>query len=137
MAGESAAGAYVESYADAFSNWITLPGQLLKGEVIEQAKEDVFVIKVRGHSMINAHINDGDILLIQKTSQYRSGDILVVRSDDGTTVKRFIAESDGRAYLKPENPAYKIMPIFEDMIFEGKVITNLSLLNKKYDQSKA
>ena len=80
--------------------------------------------------MINAGINDGDVLLIKKTEQFRSGDIVVARSDDGTTVKRFVAESDGRAYLKPENPNYKIIPIFEDTYFDGKVIANLSVLNK-------
>lgn len=130
LVGQSSAGAFVESYADAFSEWIPLPSKLLENEAVKQAKEDVFVIKVHGDSMVNANIFDNNVLLIQKTNQFRSGDIVVVRSDDGTTVKRFVAESDGRAYLKPENPAYKIIPIFEDMVFEGKVIANLSLINK-------
>lgn len=129
LVGQSSAGSFVESYADAFSEWIPLPNQLLENEAVKQAKEDVFVIRVQGDSMINANIFDDNILLIQKTKQFRSGDIVVVRGDDGTTVKRFVAESDGRAYLKPENPAYKIIPIFEDMVFEGKVIANLSLIN--------
>ena len=65
-------------------------------------------------------------MLVKKTREYRSGDIVVARCDDGTTVKRFIAENDGRAYLRPENPAYNNIPIYEEMIFEGKIILNLS-----------
>lgn len=132
LAGKSAAGAYIETM-EIFGEWITLPGAVEK-EIVKQTKEDVFVIQVHGDSMINAGINNGDTLLVKKTREFKSGDIVVARSDDGTTVKRFIAEADGRAYLKPENPAYKNIPIFEDTIFDGKVILNLSILNKNYGQ---
>ena len=125
VAGESSAGPFTESYSDSF-RWVTLPGAVLQNEEIKQAQDEVFVIKVHGDSMINAGIDDGDSLLVKKTREFRSRDIVVARNDDGTTVKRFIAEPDGRAYLKPENPAYKIIPIYENTIFEGKVILNLS-----------
>ena len=91
--------------------------------------EDVFLIKVNGDSMINAGIDDGDILLVQKTQEFKSGDIVVARSDEGTTVKRFIAE-DGRIYLKPENPKYDNILILEDTYFDGKVVLNLSKIIK-------
>lgn len=119
VVGESSAGPSIESYIDSF-RWITLHGE------IKQAQDEVFVIQVHGDSMINAGIDDGDSLLVKKTREFKSGDIVVARSDDGTTVKRFIAESDGRAYLKPENPAYKNIPIFEETVFDGKIILNLS-----------
>lgn len=125
VAGESSAGPFTESYAESF-RWVTLPGAVLQNEEIKQAQDEVFVVQVRGDSMINAAIDDGDLLLIKKTREFKSGDIVVARNDDGTTVKRFVAEPDGRAYLKPENPAYKIIPIFENTLFEGKVILNLS-----------
>jgi len=125
IAGESSAGSFTESYIDSF-RWTTLPGVVLHNEEIKQAQDEVFVVKVYGDSMVNAGIDDGDSLLVKKTREFRSRDIVVARNDDGTTVKRFIAEPDGRAYLKPENPAYKIIPIFENTIFEGKVILNLS-----------
>jgi len=125
VAGESSAGPFAESYTESF-RWTTLPGAVLQNEEIKQAQDEVFVIKVRGDSMINAGIDDGDSLLVKKTREFKSRDIVVARNDDGTTVKRFIAEPDGRAYLKPENPAYKIIPIYENTIFEGKVILNLS-----------
>ena len=125
VAGTSAAGPFFETLEDTLFNWMTLPGEVLSNEKIKQS-EEVFIIKVQGDSMINARINNGDMLLVKKTREFKSGDIVVARSDDGTTVKRFVAEPDGRAYLKPENPAYKNIPIFEETIFEGKVILNLS-----------
>ncbi|MBA3047211.1 transcriptional repressor LexA [Patescibacteria group bacterium] len=128
VVGESAAGPFFETLEATQFNWTTLPGEVLNNKKIKQS-EEVFIIKVRGDSMINAGINDEDMLLVKKTREFKSGDIVVARSDDGTTVKRFVAEPDGRAYLKPENPAYKNIPIFEETIFEGKVIINLSQIN--------
>ncbi len=132
VAGKAAAGAYIETM-EIFGKWMILPG-IIEKEIIKQSKEEVFIIQVHGDSMINAGINNGNILLVKKTREFRSGDIVVARSDDGTTVKRFIAEADGRAYLKPENPAYKNIPIFEDTIFDGKVILNLSLITKNHGE---
>lgn len=127
IAGKSAAGTFIET-EETFGEWMVLPGAVEK-EVIKRSKEDVFVIQVHGDSMINAGINNGNVLLVKKTREFKSGDIVVARSDSGTTVKRFIAETDGRSYLKPENPAYKNISIFEDTIFDGKVILNLSKLD--------
>lgn len=124
VVGESAAGSYIET-EQCFSKWMALPS-ITEQEQIKQAEDNLFAIQVHGDSMINAGINNKDVLLIKQTQQFKSGDIVVARSDDGTTVKRFVAESNGRAYLKPENPAYKIIPIFEDTYFDGKVIFNLT-----------
>lgn len=126
IAGISAAGPYIESYNDVFDKWIPLPGDKTQKDGIMQSEDNVFVIQVRGDSMINAGINDGDMLLVKKSKEFKSGDIVVARTDDGTTVKRFIAEG-GKRYLKPENPAYENMVIIPGEIhFEGKVILNLS-----------
>lgn len=130
LVGASSAGSFVESFVEISDKWMTLPGQVLEKEKVKLLNEDVFILQVYGDSMINAGVNDGDILLVKKTREYRSGDIVVARSDDGTTIKRFIAEKDGRAYLKPENPAYKNIPIYAETVFDGKVIFNLSI-NKK------
>lgn len=123
--GTTSAGAPLEA-VEITGEWITTPES-----DVAQLKDDVFLLKVSGDSMINAGINEGDLLLVQKTKEYHSRDIVVARNDDGTTVKRFIAESDGRAYLKPENLAYKIIPIYEDTLFEGKVISVLKNNNWK------
>lgn len=131
VAGASFAGSFTESL-DTFSEWMSLPSGVIENEEVKQCQDDVFIIRVYGDSMINANINDKDMLLVKKTREFKSGDIVVARTDDGTTVKRFIAETDGRAYLKPENPAYKNIPIFEGTVFDGKVICNLSAINKKH-----
>ena len=125
-AGTSSAGAYMESFTNVFEKWSVFPGGELKDEKLKISDEDVFVIQVHGDSMINAGIDDNDMLLIKKTKEYKSGDIVVARSDDGTTVKRFVADG-GKRYLKPENPNYENIPIIPGEInFEGKVVLNLS-----------
>ncbi len=124
VVGFAAAGPYIESFADINFKWMELPSEI-PGEKLKQS-DDVFVIQVSGDSMINAGIDSGDMLLIKKSKEFKSGDIVVARSDDGTTVKRFIAEG-GKRYLKPENPLYENMPIIPGEInFAGKVILNLS-----------
>ena len=128
--GNSSCGSFVEAIQEV-GNWMSLPGEMYKDEVTE-SKDKLFIIRVGGDSMINAGINDGDLLLIKQAREFKNGDIVVARNDDGTTVKRFVAENK-KAYLKPENPAYKNIPIFEDTYFDGKVIANLSTLKRIYE----
>lgn len=130
VVGNSSCGSFVEAIQEV-GNWMSLPGAMYKDEVTE-SKDKLFIIKVGGDSMINAGINDGDLLLIKQAHEFKNGDIVVARNDDGTTVKRFVAENK-KAYLKPENPAYKNIPIFEDTYFDGKVIANLSTLKRIYE----
>ncbi len=130
LVGDSAAGPFTESFGD-FRKFQEIPSNTMLNERI-LTSDEVFLLQVHGDSMINANIDDGDVLLIQKIREFKSGDIVVARSDDGTTVKRFVVDG-GKTYLKPENPAYKIIPIFEDTCFDGKVILNLSALkNNKF-----
>lgn len=124
--GMSAAGPYIESFADAFTSWIPLSDKILQSEKISRAQDDVFIIQVSGDSMINIDIEDRDMLLIKKSKEFKSGDIVIARTDEGTTVKRFVVEG-GKRYLQPENPAYEKMVIIPGEVkFEGKVILNLS-----------
>jgi len=126
VVGISAAGPYIESFADTFTSWVPLSDQILQNEKIDKLRDEVFVIQISGDSMINAGINDRDMLLIKKSKEFKSGDIVVARTNDGTTVKRFIADG-GKRYLKPENPNYKnIIIIPGEVSFDGKVILNLS-----------
>lgn len=68
-----------------------------------------FMLRVRGHSMIDADIRDGDILVVQKTQSCRNGDIVIALLDDEATVKRFYKEHD-RIRLQPENQ--NMQPIY-------------------------
>jgi repressor LexA len=129
MVGDSAAGLYIESFIETNFKWLEMPS-CVPDEIIKQSN-DVFIIQVHGDSMINIGIDDKDLLLINKSKEFKSGDIVVARTDAGTTVKRFIADG-GKRYLKPENPAYSNMIIIPGEVeFQGKVILNLSKINQQ------
>jgi repressor LexA len=126
VAGTSAAGPYIESYADAFTSWLPVKKGILEKENITESQEKVFIIKVQGDSMINIGIENDDMLLVKEAKEFKSGDIVVAETDNGTTVKRFIAEG-GKRFLQPENPAYdRIIIIPGEVTFRGRVILNLS-----------
>ena len=78
--------------------------------------EDLFALRVRGESMISAHICDGDLVLVRRQDSASPNDIVValVESESGegeATVKRFLREGD-RVVLKPEHPT--MAPIVVD-----------------------
>ena len=60
---------------------------------------DTFILKVKGESMINAGIFDGDIIFVEKTNNVRNGDTVVALIDDSATVKTFYKE-DGHVRLQ-------------------------------------
>ncbi len=64
--------------------------------------EDVFMLTVKGESMINMGIYEGDHILVKKQNTAHNGDIIVALVDDSATVKRFFKE-DGHIRLQPEN----------------------------------
>ena len=78
-----------------------------------------FLLKVRGDSMINAHIYDGDLVVVKPSKQASDREIIVANLGDETTVKR-LKKVGSNFVLKPENDSY---PIIKDR-FEviGKVI---------------
>ena len=65
-----------------------------------------FLLKVRGLSMIDAGIFDGDLLAVHKTNQARDGQIVVARSDEEVTVKR-LERANGRIKLIAENADFE------------------------------
>jgi repressor LexA len=95
--------------------WINLPQTLIK------SRRDVFLLKVRGDSMINAGIFEGDLVIVRPTHDVRNNDIVVALLHDEATVKRFI-QIKNRAYLKAENPDYKNIYPKEEWMVQGKVV---------------
>ena len=82
---------------------------------------DLFALRVRGESMINAGILDGDIVIVQRTEYAENGDIVVAFVDgEEATVKRFYKER-GCYRLQPENDTYEPIIVNEVSIL-GKVI---------------
>lgn len=81
---------------------------------------EVFMLKVRGESMINVGIYDGDMILVQKQPTARNGEIVVALVDDSATVKTFYKEKD-YIRLQPENDNLEPI-IVKDCEIMGKVI---------------
>ena len=80
-----------------------------------------FMLSVRGESMIEAGINDGDYVVVKEQPVANNGDIVVAILEDGATVKRFYREN-GHFRLQPENSA--MLPIITRTVdIAGKVVT--------------
>lgn len=79
-----------------------------------------FLLSVRGESMIEAGINDGDYVVVKEQPIANNGDIVVAIIDDGATVKRFYKESD-HIRLQPENSTMDPI-ITTDCSIAGKVV---------------
>ncbi len=100
LLGRIAAGApitAVENHED------TIP---LRPEWLGTGGQEVFALRVRGDSMIQAHIMDGDLVFVRKQETAGSGDIVAAMVDGEATVKRFARES-GAVVLRPEHPTMK------------------------------
>ena len=80
-----------------------------------------FMLKVKGESMINAGIFEGDWIVVEKRDSARNGEIVVALVDDSATVKTFYKE-DGHIRLQPENDNHAPI-IVPDCKILGKVIS--------------
>src|SRR5438128_8120286 len=92
----------------------------IPGELAGRGRE-TFVLRVRGKSMIDDHIDDGDYVVVQEQNTARDGDIVVaLLEDNAATLKRFYKEKD-RVRLQPANG--QMAPIYaRDVQIQGKVI---------------
>jgi repressor LexA len=82
---------------------------------------DSFVLRVNGDSMVNAHILDGDYVIVKVQDQANDGDIVAARVDDEATVKRLHRDTE-RIILRPENPLY------EDIVYTGPERENVRIM---------
>lgn len=84
--------------------------------------QDAFALRVRGESMIDAGILDGDLVVaVQKPA--RVGDIVVALLDGESTLKRFMKDSNGNPYLKAENSMYPEMYPIGSLEIQGVVVS--------------
>jgi repressor LexA len=86
--------------------------------------EDLFALRVRGESMIDAHIMDGDLVLVRRQDSAQTGDVVAALVDSEATVKRFAREGDA-IVLRPEHPTMQpivVHPGRVDFRILGKVI---------------
>ncbi len=97
--------------ADAGSNTLSIDEHLIANP------SKTVLIKVKGDSMTDAGIHPGDIVVVEKRSTAKAGDIVVAILDNEFTLKRFDLEK-GRVVLRPENKAYPVIrPTGEPEIF--------------------
>ena len=84
---------------------------------------NLFALKVKGDSMVNAAILDGDLVICEPRQYAENGEIVVALvNQEEATVKRFFRRK-GHIELRPENPAYKSMTYaFNEVLVQGKVI---------------
>jgi repressor LexA len=88
---------------------------------------DTFALEVSGDSMIEDHICDGDVVLVERAAKIRDGDIVValVRGEE-TTLKRFYRESETTARLQPANSAMPpILVPMADLQIQGRLLAVL------------
>ena len=86
--------------------------------------QDVFALRVHGESMVDAHIVDGDLVLVRRQETATPGDIVAALIDGEATVKRFARDGE-RVVLRPEHPTMKpivVGPGRRDLRILGKVI---------------
>ena len=92
---------------DYIENNLSISELLIKNQL------STFLMKASGESMIEAGINDGDVLVVDRSLEARSRDIVIAIFEGNLTVKRLIIKADGSAILKSENPLYKNILISE------------------------
>lgn len=111
LVGSVAAGSPIEAIENVES-YVTIP------EVLRR-KKPTFLLRVRGDSMIDAGILDGDLIAVRKTQTANIGEIIVARIDDEVTVKR-LQKQGANAVLEPANDNYQpiVLPA-EDLAIEG------------------
>jgi repressor LexA len=99
-----------------------MEGSLVVDPMFLKKAEDAFALRIRGDSMINAGINDGDLVIVSPNEQSKNGDIIVAMLNDEATVKRFELK-DKKIKLIAENNAYLPIEIKSEDNFKivGKV----------------
>ena len=113
MVGRVAAGEPILA-TENIDNYFPIPSEFVPNN-------EVFMLEIKGESMINAGIFDGDNILVQKQDTARNGDMVVALVEDSATVKTFYKE-DGHIRLQPEND--NLAPIIvPDCKILGKVIS--------------
>nr|WP_208406726.1 transcriptional repressor LexA [Amycolatopsis granulosa] len=100
VVGDIAAGTPI-SAIEHQDDTLTLPRELT-------GRGTVFGLRVRGDSMIDAAICDGDIVVVRQQSEAHSGQIVAAMIDDEATVKVY-RRRNGHVYLEPRNPAYEVI----------------------------
>lgn len=128
VVGSIVAGMPVTSFAESID--VVKDALLLTSDIVPQ-QEGLFALRVRGDSMIDAMVNDGDLVIMKRQSSARDGEMVAVRliDRDETTLKHFYREPT-RIRLQPANP--HMQPIFahpHNVEVQGKVVAVIRRVN--------
>ncbi|MBN1273486.1 MAG: repressor LexA [Candidatus Aminicenantes bacterium] len=89
--------------------------------MVGRRQGSVFCIRVEGKSMVDAYIDDGDRVLVERTDTARSGEFIVALLDDGSVTLKRLKLEKGKIFLVPENPDLRPITVSELRIL-GRVI---------------
>ena len=114
--GRIAAGVPIEAISEV-SHQVAVPGQMISG------RAEHYALEVKGDSMIEAGINDGDVVVIQETGSVNNGEIVVALVEDQeATLKKFFRRGNAIA-LEAANPAYETRVFPEDKVrIQGRLV---------------
>ena len=105
-------------------DYVRLPEKLV-------GKGTFYLLRASGDSMVNAGIDDGDLVLIRQQRNAEPGQIVVALADNMNTLKRYLLDSEGQAYLHPENEAYPDIHPENELAIQGVAVKVLKDLEKK------
>src|SRR3954464_10387915 len=119
----------VPIYGQIPAGMATLTEQTIEGHVSLDTRSansskngKTFALRVRGDSMIEAHIVDGDIVILEDRKDVQNGDIVAALIDGETTLKRYVMEH-GRPYLRAENPLYPDLVPARELRIQGVMVS--------------
>lgn len=104
--------------AEHIEDVLTLPVELV-------GEGPVFLLQVKGDSMIEAGIHDGDLVAVHKQADARDGEIVAALVDGEEATVKYLRRRDGKVILEPANPSYEPMVFTEGVELIGKVVSVL------------
>ncbi len=124
MLGTIVAGEPIDVGNDTFATYDEEDMVELAASMLPEREPRLFALRVKGDSMIDAMVNEGDLVIMKPQQNARNGDMVAVwlKSDSSTTLKHFFHEGD-RIRLQPANPT--MQPIYADpaeVEVQGKVV---------------
>ncbi len=115
LLGAIAAGSPIEAIEDS-SVMVDVPPQFISGN------KEIYCLQVAGDSMIDAHIMDGDVIVVSKQDTADNGQIVVALLEDGTaTLKTFRRLKGGKVMLVPHNPKHKPITV-DNVTIQGRLV---------------
>ncbi len=101
--------------ADALTDTLSIDDYLIKN------KDQTYLFEVKGESMINEGIKEGDLVIVEKKNDANDGDIVIAYVDGGWTVK-YLRKKSGKVWLEPANKNFKPIYPKEELKITAKVV---------------